>query len=111
MAVADPSGSSQVNLLQINPADNVAVAVMPLAAGHEEMVAGKKLTLRQDVTLGGKVALANIAAAEKIVKFGEPIGSASAAILAGEYVHTHNLQSDYIPTANAMAATPELQSS
>lgn len=48
--------------------------------------------------IGHKIAARAIAAGEKIVKYGAPIGSASQAISAGEHAHTHNVQSDYIPT-------------
>jgi hypothetical protein len=44
------------------------------------------------------VAARDIAAGEKIIKYGVPIGSATRDIGAGEHVHTHNVQSDYIPT-------------
>ena len=48
--------------------------------------------------LGHKVATRAIAAGEKVVKYGAPIGSAMRAIAQGEHVHTHNLRSDYLPT-------------
>lgn len=48
--------------------------------------------------LGHKIASRDIAAGEKIVKYGAPIGSATTAIPAGEHVHLHNMKSDYLPT-------------
>jgi hypothetical protein len=33
-----------------------------------------------------------------VVKYGAPIGSATRDIGPGEYVHTHNVKSDYLPT-------------
>jgi hypothetical protein len=33
-----------------------------------------------------------------VIKYGAPIGSATRDIAPGEYVHTHNLKSDYLPT-------------
>jgi hypothetical protein len=99
MGTGTPAAEDQICLLQINSADNVAVAVQALQAGHKENIGGAMLVVLQNVNLGAKLALRDIAVGEKIIKFGEPIGSASEAILAGEYVHTHNLQSDYIPTA------------
>ncbi len=50
------------------------------------------------VPLGHKVAARDIAAGEKIVKYGAPIGSATRDIASGEHVHTHNVKSDYLPT-------------
>ena len=48
--------------------------------------------------LGHKLARRDIAAGEKIVKYDAPIGSATAAIRAGEHAHVHNIKSDYTPT-------------
>ena len=42
---------------------------------------------------GMKYALCDIAAGEKVMKYGFPIGAATADIRAGEKVHTHNLKS------------------
>ena len=39
------------------------------------------------------------------MKYGAPIGSATAAIAAGEHVHVHNMKSDYTPTYQLDAAT------
>ena len=46
----------------------------------------------------GAVAARGIGTGEKIIKYGAPIGSATEPIAAGAHVHTHNLQSDYLPT-------------
>ena len=43
-------------------------------------------------SLGHKVALRDIAVGEPIIKYGESIGAASAAIAEGEHVHTHNVE-------------------
>lgn len=87
-----------LDVLQIHPADNVCVAVRPLAAGAAIACAGARFQLARDVPLGGKLALAPLAAGTKIIKFGEPIGTLTAAVPVGGYVHTHNLESDYLPT-------------
>jgi len=55
-------------------------------------------TVTVRLPIGHKVAARAIAAGEKILKYGAPIGSATAPIAAGEHVHTHNVQSDYLPT-------------
>jgi len=91
-------GSAQVQLLQIHSSDNVAVASMPLEAGLQIVVAGVTLVVPQEVSLGAKLAIRAIAKDSKVIKYGEPIGSATVDIKPGEYVHTHNLRSDYIAT-------------
>ena len=85
-------------VLILAPSDNVAVACTDLAAGTTLIVDGRELTTDQVVQTGHKLARRSIAAGERIVKYGAPIGSSRAAIVAGAYVHTHNLASDYIPT-------------
>jgi altronate hydrolase len=81
---------------QIAPADNVAVALRPLAAG--ENAAG--VTVASDVAKGHKIAVRPIAAGEPVLKFGFPIGTATRDIAPGEHVHTHNVR-----TALAAAGT------
>ena len=62
---------------------------------------GVHFLLKTDVRLGAKLALRAITCGEKIVKYGEPIGSATEDLEIGDYVHTHNMQSDYLPTFKA----------
>ena len=54
--------------------------------------AGETLTALEDIALGHKIALRDIAAGELVYKYGVPIGRASQAIAKGAWVHTHNLQ-------------------
>ncbi len=85
-------------VLILSPEDNVAVACADLEAGTELPDRRSPGRLEQAVPTGHKLARRAIAAGERIVKYGAPIGSARAPIAAGAYVHTHNLGSDYIPT-------------
>lgn len=91
-------------MLRLSPKDNVAVATRDGQVG--DMV--DELTLRDAVRLGDKVAVREIAAGEKIVKYGAPIGSAMRPIAPGERVHTHNMKSDYIPTFTLDGQNPFL---
>jgi len=75
-------------VLQIHPKDNVAVALVDLTEG--ETCLG--IFLRQNIPSGHKFALCNIAAREPLVKYGMPIGEATASIQPGEHVHVHNLR-------------------
>jgi hypothetical protein len=87
-----------VDVLHIHPSDNVCVAVRPLPAGMDIRCGEVEFTLDKPVPLGAKLSLATLDAGEKIVKFGEPIGSLTRAVRVGEYIHTHNLESDYLRT-------------
>jgi altronate hydrolase len=79
-------------ILKINPADNVAVALEDVAAGAAVEAAGGTLTAGQDIPRGHKIALRAIKAGEPVVKYGYPIGNATAEIAAGDWVHTHNIR-------------------
>ena len=79
-------------LLRITPADNVAVALMPLQKGEKAEADGVTVTLLEDVPAGHKVALEAIAAGQKVIKYGFPIGEAKCDIAAGSHVHVQNLR-------------------
>lgn len=83
--------------IRLSPTDNVAVACRNLASGEVIEVEGLTLPITEDVNLGHKIALANLKAGDKILKYGMPIGSATADVPTGGWVHMHNMQSDYIP--------------
>jgi hypothetical protein len=79
---------------RIHPDDNVAT-LLGDGEGAVTIVAGTEIELREPVALGHKVALADIAAGAPVVKFGIPIGLASVAIRAGDWVHLHNCTSRF----------------
>ena len=82
--------------LVISSRDNVATALEALDAGRTIEVAGMPglvLSVVEPIPPGHKVALRAIAAGEPVLKYGSPIGLASAGIAAGTHVHTHNLAS------------------
>jgi hypothetical protein len=84
--------------MKLAPQDNVAVALRRLAAGEAISVDGTAIVVERDVAVGHKLAARPIAMGEQIVKYNCPIGRATRAIAAGEYVHTHNAASGYLPT-------------
>jgi altronate hydrolase len=77
--------------VRIHPSDNVVVATELLPAGEEISTGELRLALTQDVPPGHKVALRPLAVGEQVMKYGFPIGRATAPIAAGEWVHSHNL--------------------
>ncbi len=84
--------------LRLSAQDNVLVVVKAILEGQELEVEGVKVTAQKTIPFGHKIAARALTAGEKIVKFGMPIGSTTTPISVGEHVHTHNLQSDYIPS-------------
>ncbi len=73
--------------LQLDPADNVAVALATLDVGALTPQ-GVKTTKR--VPRGHKFTVRPVRAGEAIVKFGQIIGFATQELPAGEWVHEHN---------------------
>lgn len=78
--------------IRIHPSDNVAVALRPLCAGETVTVEGFSGPLVGDVPAGHKFALRAIREGEAVLKYGQPIGQATRAIVPGEHVHTHNVK-------------------
>ena len=78
--------------------DNVAVCRRNVAAGELLDVGGETIVARAELLLGHKVARRFIATGTTIVKYGMPIGSATADIECGDWVHLHNMQSNYFST-------------
>jgi altronate dehydratase len=81
------------SVLVISDGDNVATALEALEPGRDLDIRGAIVTVRDAIPRGHKVALALIAAGDAVVKYGSPIGIASADIPAGAHVHVHNLSS------------------
>jgi altronate dehydratase small subunit len=100
MPAADESspGALDPRLLRLHQDDNVLTVISALDVGDQLQFGESRIGMTKPLALGHKVAARAIAAGEKIIKYGVPIGSATRAISPGEHVHTHNLQSDYLPT-------------
>lgn len=71
----------------INPIDNVAVVLRPFSKGEKL----ENITLLEDIPQAHKVALKPIKKGENVIKYGAPIGHATADIAVGCHVHTHNV--------------------
>ena len=76
--------------IHIHPGDNVAVALKPIPAGTRF----EGVSAKTDIPQGHKMALADLAPGDQIVKYGFPIGHAVQPIAAGEWVHTHNMKTN-----------------
>ncbi|MQA07556.1 MAG: hypothetical protein GEU98_03210 [Pseudonocardiaceae bacterium] len=90
--------SSRPDFLAHRSGDAVAVAVRdlepgPAEGGYLDGDATERVELTKKVPLGHKVALRDVAAGEDVIEYGIRIGIASADIVRGDYVHTHNIRS------------------
>ena len=78
--------------LQVDAADNVAVAVQDVPPGGRVAVREDlSVTALEEIPTGHKIALCDIPAGEMVIKYGVPIGQARRNIAKGSYVHTHNV--------------------
>ena len=80
------------NLIRINDRDNVAVAIDSLMKGDVVTVDGDTFTIYSDIPGGHKVALCDIKKGDRIIKYGYPIGEATADIEKGSHVHAFNIK-------------------
>jgi altronate dehydratase small subunit len=87
------------NLEVVEPEDNVATALRDVDAGETVSVAVGDETVtvdvREDVAFGHKLAIEAIPAGGTVRKYGKSIGNATGDIEPGEWVHVHNVESDY----------------
>lgn len=78
---------------RIDPADNVAVSFTPLASGTTIAVEGfEPFDVSEEIPVGHKIALVDIAVGAEVIKYGASIGHALTDIGKGDLVHTHNLK-------------------
>jgi hypothetical protein len=85
-------------LILLSPEDNCLIAAAPLEAGTALDIEGETVVLATAIPLGHKIARRALAAHDKVIRYGAPIGHVSVGVEKGEHLHTHNLESDYLPT-------------
>ena len=81
-------------ILKINPADNVAVAITAQKAGARIQVDGREIVLLADVPAGHKIALKDFSEGENVIKYGYPIGHATKAVPCGEWMNENNIKTN-----------------
>ncbi|KAK46503.1 hydrolase [Caballeronia jiangsuensis] len=85
-------------LILLSPEDNCLIAGARLPAGETLMIEGESVTLATTIELAHKLARRALSKDEKVLRYGAIIGHVNADVACGEHLHTHNLESDYIPT-------------
>ncbi len=83
-------------ILVLHLQDNVAVCRRDVRAGERLVMDGEVVFARSDVAIGHKIARRAIHRGTPVIKYGVSIGSSTADIQPGEWVHLHNMKSDYI---------------
>jgi (2R)-sulfolactate sulfo-lyase subunit alpha len=97
-ANAVTAGPAAPHFLVHNEGDHVGVAVQDVQPGtarvtYMDSERTIELDVREDVPLGHKVALADLAAGADVIEYQVPVGRTRQAIGKGELVHVHNLRS------------------
>jgi len=97
----DGKQSAGQPFLQLAAADNVAVALrtlkpgevfaLPAAQGSDKGSDTREIVIAARIMKGHKLAIADLRAGARVLKYAQLIGLASEDIKAGEHVHTHNL--------------------
>lgn len=84
----------QTKYLRIHPADNVAVAITPLAKGESLTIDGRTVTAAEDIPAGHKIALCDLAAGDDVIKYGYPIGHLRMAKHQGDWLNEQHIQTN-----------------
>ena len=90
--------------IHISPIDNVVVALHPIAKGTLVEVDGLSVTALEDIPQGHKMAVKPIKNGENVIKYGFPIGHATADAAPGSWMHTHNVHSSWEYLQNVIPA-------
>ena len=93
-----PKSTPDLDALCLAKEDNVATVLRAVMAGETVSVrSGGSITtvaVRSDIPLCHKIALKTIPPGQPVIKYGETIGIATAAIERGRHVHVHNMRSN-----------------
>lgn len=85
------------NGILIHPEDQVVTVTLTVKAGENICYAREGhiclLEAKEEIPQYHKVSITDIKKGQRVCKYGQEIGEATADIAAGAWVHTHNLQS------------------
>ncbi|MCQ2095497.1 MAG: altronate dehydratase family protein [Bacteroidaceae bacterium] len=83
-----------MKVIQINPSDNVAVAIHPTHKGETVSIGGKSLTVADDIPAGHKLLLEDLRQGADVIKYGYPIGHLTSDRKAGALVDDTNIKTN-----------------
>ncbi len=101
--------------IQINPTDNVAVALRPLPKGTTIEINGHTLETAEAIPVGHKIALASFAKGDQVVKYGFPVAHTLSEVRKGHLLDEKNVKTNltgigsytYTPTFKKQLFTDE----
>jgi len=90
--------NQEARAFQIERKDNVATALTPIPRGRFTLFGVGEAAVGEaadEIPKGHKVAVRPIGKGEPVIKYGVPIGEATADIETGQWVHLHCMKSCY----------------
>jgi len=84
------------NFIIMNPDDNCVTALEDISKGSQIQIRESSIIINQNILLGHKIALEDIREGDLVKKYGHTIGVATENINKGDWIHTHNLTSQYL---------------
>ena len=87
---------SEPAAILLHPDDTVVVCVRPVARGEHVEIAAEGWVAAQDIATGHKIARQAGMPGDKVIKYGASIGSLIQPVAPGDWIHFHNMKSDYI---------------
>lgn len=85
---------NKFNAIRLNDNDNVAVALRNIRTGESVTIQGLdgEITVKKGIPYGHKIALRDIGAGERVLKYGECMGITTEEIPKGYHVHVSNVR-------------------
>ncbi|MBY9011089.1 MAG: UxaA family hydrolase [Candidatus Lokiarchaeota archaeon] len=80
----------------MNPDDNCATALEDIPKNAQVLINEDNIIINHNIPLGHKFALNDINEGNLVKKYGQSIGIATEDIKKGDWIHTHNLISQYL---------------
>jgi altronate hydrolase len=99
----------QNTVLQLDPRDNVLVALSPLRKGEQIPFSGTSYTLLSDIPAKQKFVTRDLGPGDQVVMYGGLVGTASEAIRRGDLLSTRNIRhaaSDFHSSTETFRWTP-----
>jgi altronate hydrolase len=99
----------QNTVLQLDPRDNVLVALSPLRKGEQIPFSGTSYTLLSDIPAKQKFVTRDLGPGDQVIMYGGLVGTASEAIRRGDLLSTRNIRhaaSDFHSSTETFRWTP-----
>lgn len=94
--------------IQINPLDNVAVALRPLLKGGVIEINGEEIVLIEDIPAGHKIALRDFAEGDIVIKYGSPISHTAQCVKKGGLLDENKVKTN-LSGLNEYTYTPKFE--